>query len=87
MWLDWKASHFIINYDDFKKISTTYKDTDSQGEKGDKLGTKLCVKHILTKVQSHLRFWLLLQSSKLLFTEEARIVRHDSREQREARGM
>lgn len=70
-----------------KKISTTYKDTDSQGEKGDKLGTKLCVKHILTKVQSHLRFWLLLQSSKLLFTEEARIVRHDSREQREARGM
>lgn len=87
MWLDWKASHFIINYDDFKKISTTYKDTDSQGEKRDKLGTKLCVKHILTKVQSHLRFWLLLQSSKLLFTEEAHIVRHDSREQREARGM
>lgn len=87
MWLDWKASHFIINYDDFKKISTTYKDTDSQGEKRDKLGTKLCVKHILTKVQSHLRFWLLLQSSKLLFTEEAHIVRHDSREQRGARGM
>lgn len=52
LWLYWKAFHFMLNYVDFLK------NPHLQGYlvtriKGDKLHTKLCVKHILTRVQSH----------------------------------
>lgn len=92
--LDWMATHSMINYVDIppkklKKAITTCNNTCPKWNRGQAGHKKLPVNHVLTKVEQYLSLWFSSQSSKLLFTEEAHVVRHQQRkaERRRTRNM